>query len=193
MRITHSNPEEPLAFGLGTSRLKVGMGVTAGFRSSIAAYLLVALVVAICLIVRGQVDPLFRARFTVVFLILPVIVAAWRGEFGPTLFATALSLAMVCWFFSGSRYETGQLNLVAWILMTTCALASLLICWYAKQLRRANRRLAQMAARPRAREHARESDQTEEVLSQSEQSYRDVLEGLPQLVWTALPDGSWDY
>jgi PAS domain S-box-containing protein len=35
--------------------------------------------------------------------------------------------------------------------------------------------------------------EVEEVLATSEQDYRDLAEGIPQLVWTALPDGACDY
>jgi PAS domain S-box-containing protein len=42
-------------------------------------------------------------------------------------------------------------------------------------------------------EQAAERQQSEEILRQSEARYRVIAESLPQLVWTALPDGRYDY
>ncbi|MFB2934106.1 PAS domain S-box protein [Aerosakkonemataceae cyanobacterium BLCC-F154] len=59
---------------------------------------------------------------------------------------------------------------------------------------RVQRRTAQLQIEVIQRERAlQELQETEEALRHSEQQFRMVAESMPQIVWTALPDGAVDY
>src|SRR5271163_2361883 len=102
-----------------------------------------------------------------------VVLTAWFGGMAPGLTALLLSLLSLGCFFqplvpyvevAGIRVPYRVLSLMAF------ASLALIVCWLSASRRRA-----------------------EEALRESEQRWRSLTEALPQLVWSATPDGACDY
>jgi PAS domain S-box-containing protein len=162
------------------------------------AYSSAALLVLLCLLARLWADPVVHDRLWFSFFIVPVALVAWRGGLGPSLFATALSLLVVFWFFIEPRHQVARPDAAEWIAMGGYLFTALLICGYAEKVRRAKRHLDEQAARIQAQQQSlmaeiARHEETERALLDSEQHRSAIIEAIPHIVWTAHANGAWDY
>jgi PAS domain S-box-containing protein len=102
-----------------------------------------------------------------------VAITAWFGRMGPGLTALLLSLLSLGYFFQPlvPYVELAGIRVPYRVLsLTFFASLALIVCWLSTSRRRA-----------------------EEALRESEQRWRSLTEALPQLVWSAGPDGGCNY
>jgi PAS domain S-box-containing protein len=112
-----------------------------------------------------------------------VMIAGYLGGFWPGLLATFLSAALANYFLTGqlrSFRVTGTNDIAALILFLVVGMIASALC---ESLHRTRRRLL-----------AQERQRAAEALrATQEQRWRSLTEALPQLVWSAGPDGTCDY
>jgi PAS domain S-box-containing protein len=131
------------------------------------AFLSVGVALAVALLVGRGFDVRGALFLTAIAL------TAWFGGMGPGLTALLLSLLSLGYFFQPlvPYLELTGIRVPYRILsLTFFAALALIVCWLS-------------ASRSRA----------EEALRESEQRWRSLTEALPQLVWSARPDGACDY
>jgi PAS domain S-box-containing protein len=118
-----------------------------------------------------------------------VMIAAYIGGFWPGLLATLLSGLAANYFLTqqlATSHVTSVSDVAALILFV---LVGTILSGLCESLHRARRRIV-VDERRLAEEARRE---TEEALGESERRWRGLTEALPQLVWSAAPDGACDY
>lgn len=74
-----------------------------GRRPALVRYLAAACIVAVCLLLRGLLDPLIHQESPYVILLGAAMLSAWFGGFGPGAFAVLLSALGANSFFLGSN------------------------------------------------------------------------------------------
>ncbi|HOX56216.1 MAG TPA: sigma 54-interacting transcriptional regulator [Candidatus Paceibacterota bacterium] len=172
--------------------------VAAHLRRSFQGYLIAVGAVLVAFLLRWWCNPVLQGRLPFAFFLLPIIVTVWLGGLGPSLLATALgALAGGCCFLE-PRYSLTGPDPAGWLALAAYFLTGLVVCWYAEKMRRVTRRVEETAEVLKAQQrgldeqiHARQ--RVEKALYTSEHRYEALIESIPQLVWTALPDGSFDY
>ena len=127
----------------------------------------------------------FPARFISHFTLIAIAVTFWYAGTGPGLLAFVLSSLGV------SLLARDHLLLPGFPLesfLIFYAVFSLLVNWFSASRRRAEQLLTE------ARDHLelRVAERTSELV-RSKQRLRDVIDTIPTMVWTALPDGSIDF
>jgi PAS domain S-box-containing protein len=108
-----------------------------------------------------------------------VFISAWIGGLRAGLAATALSALTSWWLFLPPRYSLALPDLASMVSLSTFIVVGALLSVLHEQLKSARRAAA--AARTAA-------DEREAALR-----FRQLAEGLPQLVWTCKADGSCDF
>ncbi|MBN9520008.1 response regulator [bacterium] len=111
-----------------------------------------------------------------------VTLAAYTGGFRPGLLATALGAVAANVVFTEPHYRLGIKSLNAMFALPLFVLVALIISGLCEALHRARRRIL-----------ADERRRAAEALRRSESRWQSLTETLPQLVWTAGPDGAIDY
>jgi two-component system sensor histidine kinase/response regulator len=103
-----------------------------------------------------------------------VMISAYFGGFGPGLLATFLSAFAAHYFLGDARFQIdtaqGAVSLTLFLLVGT------VISGLTESLHRMRRRVV-----------------ADEGLRESEERWRSLTDALPQLVWSAGPDGACDY
>jgi PAS domain S-box-containing protein len=140
----------------------------------------------------------FEEQLSALLFVIPVVLAAWWGGLGPSIFATALSALLLVWFFIEPRYSLGVADVTGWVKIGTYVISSGVICGFVEALRRPGHRAEIQTAWVKAKHQELLTEmearkKVEEALAASERQYRAVIEATPNLVWTALPDGTCDY
>jgi PAS domain S-box-containing protein len=89
-----------------TLRLLTAMRSRAGRSRSIVAYGSAVLAVGAVTLLRLALEPLLHGRAPFTLYYLPILLVAWYGGVGPTILATALSLAATTFLVAGSEQHS---------------------------------------------------------------------------------------
>src|ERR1700693_5902933 len=147
------------------------------------AYSVAVLAPVVSLLLRWPLWPVLENAFPHMTFFPAVMIAAYFGGFWPGLLATGLSAFAANYFLPrqlSSFHIRSRNDVVALILFV---LVGAIISGLSELMHRARRRVVDIT------EHKR----SEQALRESEQRWRSLTEALPQLVWTATPDGACDY
>ena len=140
-------------------------------------------VVAVALMtgIRYALHPWMGNRQSFVLFYFAVLFTAWYGGLGPSVVAIVLSCVSVTYFFllpHHTFYVTDPGDLVATGMFVAVASA---IVAFSEANRAAHRLLEQEVAERKSAERA---------VMESEERFRQLFNTMPQIVWTAGPDGS---
>ncbi len=155
-------------------------------RHPLAGYGVAVLATAMSLGVRWPLWPVLGNAVPQMTFFPAVMIAAYFGGFWPGMTATILSAFAANYFVAGQppSFHLSTVNDVA--ALALFLLVGMIISGLCESLHRVRRRIV-----ADARRHA--DDALLETLRESEQRWRSLTEALPQLVWTAGPDGACDY
>jgi PAS domain S-box-containing protein len=158
-------------------------------RARLIAYGLALLAPAVSLIIRWPLWPLLGDAVPHMTFFPAVMLAAYYGGLRPGLLATIIS-AVLANFLTGQlpTFEIKSPNEVAAPILFV--LVGTFISGLCESLHRARHRIV-IDERQRSADALRA--RAEESLRESEHRWRSLTEALPQLVWTAMPDGTCDY
>src|ERR1017187_7619728 len=159
------------------------VGMNESPRARLFAYGVALLAPALTLLVRWPLDVVFGDRVLYMAFIPAILIVAYVGGLWPGLITTVLSALAATYLLVGPFHAfeiTAAPNAVALSLLL---LIGAIISVLSELMHRARRRVVDID------EHIR----SEQALRESEQRWRSLTETLPQLVWTALPDGACDY
>jgi two-component system, sensor histidine kinase and response regulator len=121
-------------------------------------------------------------RVMYIAFIPAILLAAYRGGLGPGFAATALGAVLATYFLIEPRFSLrveSARDVAALILFV---LVGTISSGLGESLHRKRRRIA-----------AHEGRRVDEALRESDRRWRSLTEALPQLVWSATPDGACDY
>ena len=146
------------------------------------AVLLVAIALAIAVITHLHHSP---PRFVSHFVLLAIAITFWCAGTGPGLLALLLSCLGVA-VLARTHFLTPDFPLGSFLVFFV--VFSLLLSLFTASRRRALQELR----KARDELEIKVAERTAE-LSRSERELRDVLDSIPGIVWSALPDGSNSY
>jgi PAS domain S-box-containing protein len=137
------------------------------------------------MILRLSLDPwLGTDRPFMLLFTVPMALAAYYGGLGPGLLSTAIAAVSTIYLMAPPRHELSfdhPLDLVSWLILLGCGV---LVSALSERLRRLHTRA----------EHAHsETRRLRKREVESEARLHQLIDGLPQLVWTCLPNGWCDY
>jgi PAS domain S-box-containing protein len=138
--------------------------------------------VALAIVARLLLEPLLGDAYPLMTLYFAVVAIAWLAGFGPTLLATVIGAAAADLLFLQPHFSLSarpQDALGLGVFLALGLLTALL-----------SRRAA--LARSLEREMA-ERRSADETLRASEERFRLLADGMPQIVWAARTDGFLDY
>jgi PAS domain S-box-containing protein len=158
-------------------------------RARLFAYGLSVVAPAVSLCIRWPLWVLLGDAVPHMTFFPAVMLAAYYGGLRPGLLATVIS-AVLANFLTGQlpSFEIKSPNEVAAPILFV--LVGTFISGLCESLHRARRRIV-IDERQRSADALRA--RAEESLRESEHRWRSLTEALPQLVWTAIPDGACDY
>ncbi len=146
----------------------------AGDRSPLVRYGVAIGVTFLSLLVRWPLWPVLGSQTPHMTFFPAVMISAYFGGFGPGLLATFLSAFAAHYFLGDTRFQIdtaqGAVSLTLFLLVGT------VISGLTESLHRMRRRVV-----------------ADEALRESEERWRSLTDALPQLVWSAGPDGACDY
>jgi PAS domain S-box-containing protein len=147
-----------------------------------ARYLFAAGAVLAALLARCALGGVLGNTLPCITFFPAVMLAASLGGLGPGLLATALSAAAACALVAAPHSPTMPAHEAAGLMIFA------LIGAFVSSLCESQRRAALNAAREATRRR-----ETEAQRQAGELQFRELVEALPQLLWTCRPDGSCDY
>jgi len=131
-------------------------------------------VTVLSLLVRWALWPVLGSQTPHMTFFPAVMISAYFGGFGPGLLATISGAFAAHYFLGDTRFQIdtvqGAVSLTLFLLVGT------VISGLTESLRRTKRRVV-----------------ADEALRESEERWRSLTDALPQLVWSARPDGACDY
>ncbi|MDG3005719.1 PAS domain S-box protein [Paludisphaera mucosa] len=150
-------------------------------RSPVGNYVAAAAVVAAVVSIIGPVERLVGPGQPLIFFVPAVTIAAWIGGLGPGLLGAALS-ALICFYFYFPPYRSVRVDSPSdqFQLVLFC-LQGVAVSLFMESLHAARRRVEEVSRRAEARR---------DRLRKSEEEFRTLADAVPQLVWTADPDGN---
>jgi PAS domain S-box-containing protein len=131
-------------------------------------------ITALSLLVRWPLWPVLGNQTPHMTFFPAVMISAYFGGFGPGLLATVLSALAAHYFLGDTRFQIGSVQGAT--SLTLFLLVGTVISGLTESLHRMRRRIV-----------------ADEALRESEQRWRSLADALPQLVWSAGPDGACDY
>ena len=137
------------------------------------AYVAAVLAPAATLLVLWPLGAVLRDALLYMVFLPAVLIAAYLGGFGPGLLATVLGGLISTYFLLDPRHSV-RAEAVPVVVLILFLLIGAMISGVSEALHRTRR-------------HA------EEALRESEARWRSLTEALPQLIWSATPDGACDY
>ncbi len=161
-------------------------------------YLIAVLAAILALLARGAIDPLLGGDQLFVIALLAVVYISWQYGFRPAIVTLVLSVFGYSYFFVAPRYTfvVPELsNQLAVVLFFFCGVACAAL---GESQRVAQKRSREALAAAVARQEELVSEivqreRIEEALRISERRFQDLVETLPQLVWTCHTNGECDY
>jgi PAS domain S-box-containing protein len=159
-------------------------------RHSLLGYGVALVTTALTLLVRWMLNPVLGNAVPQMTFFPAVMIAAYVGGFWPGMLATVLSALAANFFLAGptpSFHFSNTNDIAALVLFLLVGTIVSALC---ESLHRIRDRVV-AAERRRADEAMHERVESE--LRESEHRWRSLTEALPQLVWTAMPDGACDY
>jgi PAS domain S-box-containing protein len=154
------------------------------------AYGMALLAPALTLLVRWPLGAVLGDRVLYMAFFPAILIAAYLGGFRPGLLATVVSAIVATYFLVEPPYSLEIASIRNTTALGLLVLVGAIISGLSESLHRARRRV-EAHERQRGDEALRESEARE--LRESEHRWRSLAEALPQLVWTAAPDGGCDY
>src|SRR5439155_21420719 len=152
-------------------------------RTRRVAYSVAVLAPAISLLIRWPLQPVLGDAVPHMAFFPAVMVAAYLGGFWPGLLATLLSAAAAAYFLIEPRYSFAIANPAHAVALALFVLVGTMLSILSESLHQKVSRIAGLA------DDITERKRAEESLRESERRWRSLTEALPQLVWTAMPDG----
>src|SRR5579872_1541434 len=141
-------------------------------------YVVALLAVAVAALVRFALDPLVHSKGPFLFFAVGVLVAALFGGFKAGIAATILSVPICDYFFIDPRYTWFEYDARAdSFMLALFALLGILASVVVERLNRAQQNLRRSAA----------------ALELSEHKLRTLAATVPEILFTAMPDGATDY
>jgi PAS domain S-box-containing protein len=167
-------------------------------RSGVVRWLIAAALVVAALAARWALAPLLNDQTPYVFFAVAALLAAWYGGLFPGIAAAVVGGILAKLFFVEPRNTWAFTSAAQVISLTSYLCVSLVGVLICESLHRARRRADMLALHSEANTEnlRREIDSraaVEEQLRQSERRYRFLAEAIPQIVWTARPDGVTNY
>jgi PAS domain S-box-containing protein len=146
----------------------------AGDRSPLFRYGAAVGTTGLSLLVRWPLWPILGNQTPHMTFFPAVMLSAYYGGFGPGLLATFSSALAAHYFLGDTRFQIGSVQ--GAVSLTLFLLVGTVISGLTESLHRTRRRVV-----------------ADEALRESEQRWRSLTDALPQLVWSAGPDGACDY
>jgi PAS domain S-box-containing protein len=146
----------------------------AGDRSPLFRYGVAIGATGLSLLVRWPLWPILGNQTPHMTFFPAVMISAYYGGFGPGLLATFSSALAAHYFLGDTRFQIGSVQ--GAVALTLFLLVGTVISGLTESLHRMRRRIV-----------------ADEALRESEQRWRSLTDALPQLVWSAGPDGACDY
>jgi PAS domain S-box-containing protein len=143
-------------------------------RTRLFRYGVAVAITALSLLVRWPLWPVLGNQAPHMTFFPAVMISAYYGGFGPGLLATFSSALAAHYFLGDARFQIGSVQGAT--SLTLFLLVGTVISGLTESLHRMRRRLV-----------------ADEALRESEQRWRSLTDALPQLVWSAGPDGACDY
>ncbi len=145
-----------------------------GERSRLVRYGVAVGITGLSLLVRWPLWPVLGNQTPHMTFFPAVMISAYYGGFGPGLLATFSSALAAHYFLGDTRFQIGSVQ--GAMSLTLFLLVGVVISGLTESLHRMRRRIV-----------------ADEALRESEQRWRSLTDALPQLVWSAGPDGACDY
>jgi PAS domain S-box-containing protein len=152
--------------------------------SLLSRYLISVLLVSLAIALRLFLRPVLEDSAPFLLFGLAIIIAAWYGGFGPAIVATILSTIAVIYLFISPNIELPLFDLKHWFWITLFGIQGLVVAYLVESLHKARRAAEQSSI---------EAKESEKRLGESERDFRQLADAMPQIVWTAQPDGWVDY
>ena len=147
-----------------------------------AAYCVAVAATAVSLLIRWPLQPLLGNAVPNMTFFPAVMIAAYFGGLWPGIVATILSALAANYFVTSPSHAFHFENVNEVSALILFVLVGTIISVLCEALHRAHRRIL-----------ADERMLAEQALKESQNRWRSLTEALPQLVWTAMPDGACDY
>ena len=150
-------------------------------RSSWLRYVSAMVAVALMTGIRSALHPIMGERQSFVFFYFAVLFTAWYGGFGPSVVAIILSCLSATYFFLVPYYSLHVRNPGDLLSMGMFFAVSSAIVAFSEANRAAHRRLEREVA---------DRKNAERAVKESEDRFKQLFNTMPQIVWTAEPEGS---
>ena len=151
-------------------------------RSRWIAYGAAVLAPVATLLILWPLGVMVGDRVMYIAFIPAILLAAYLGGLGPGLVATASGSVLSTYFLIDPLYSLRVGTARDFAALILFVLVGAISSGLGEFLHRKQRRIA-----------AHEGQRVDEALRKSERGWRSLTEALPQLVWSATPDGACDY
>jgi two-component system sensor histidine kinase/response regulator len=151
------------------------------------AYGVAMLSTGITLLFRWLLENLIGRHAELMTFFPAIILSAYFGGLGPGLLAMLLGALSGAYFFGEPRYSLAIHDVGEAYGLGLFLLAGAFISGLMETMHRSRRRILGTYV------EIAELKKAEEAVRESEQRWRNLTEALPQLVWSATPDGACDY